>query len=306
MPNPQWIVVHGTGNDASAANEIANMTNNNSRGLDRNGNFVGWGVSFHFAVDDREIIQGLPLNRAGFHSGDSRNSDNTHNINGGNRAGIAIEICFDRSGGARYQAAESNAVQLVAQLLRERGWGIDRVRSHTDFTRNSGCPRQILRSQAGWQGFLNRVRVALNPAPTPRPPATSQTPQQPKQNVTLESVARRVINGEFGNNPQRRKRLTAAGFNAANVQKAVNALLARPPRPVPNLPLFVNSQATTSQQPSNNKTTQSNRSTLDELARQVMRGDWGNGAERVRRLTAEGHDVRAVQNRVNEMIRSGQ
>ncbi|MCL2605487.1 MAG: metallophosphoesterase [Defluviitaleaceae bacterium] len=42
---------------------------------------------------------------------------------------------------------------------------------------------------------------------------------------------------------------------------------------------------------------------LDEIARQVINGFWGNGAERVRRLTDAGYDARAVQNRVNQILR---
>jgi hypothetical protein len=44
---------------------------------------------------------------------------------------------------------------------------------------------------------------------------------------------------------------------------------------------------------------------MDEIARQVMRGNWGNGAERVRRLTDAGYDAAAVQRRVNELMRGG-
>ena len=39
---------------------------------------------------------------------------------------------------------------------------------------------------------------------------------------------------------------------------------------------------------------------IDELARQVMAGKWGIGAERKKRLTEAGYDYDAVQSRVNE------
>jgi len=359
MPNPHWIVIHGTGNDATAANEIANMTNNNGRNSD-------WGVSFHFAVDDREIVQGLPLDRHGWHASDGNAP------NGGNRAGIGIEICFDRSGGPRYIAAERKGANLVAHLLHERNWSIERVRTHQSFCpRNQRCPRQILNSLGGFDRFLTMVQgflSELNVAKKSQPPAQigtvtlkngtwnvkstpsnqgriqrtvqantfpiiarnadgwaqltcngwispsaiasdndpsfntgrnpQQTPQPSQPQPTLEQVARQVIRGDFGNGDDRRKRLTAAGFNAANVQQTVNALLANPPRPTPNLPLLLNNAPPTAPK----KTAQPSQS-LDDLAREVIRGNWGNGAERVRRLTAAGHDSRAVQNRVNELLR---
>ena len=41
---------------------------------------------------------------------------------------------------------------------------------------------------------------------------------------------------------------------------------------------------------------------IDELAQEVIRGDWGNGAERTKKLKAAGYDAKAVQNRVNELL----
>lgn len=42
--------------------------------------------------------------------------------------------------------------------------------------------------------------------------------------------------------------------------------------------------------------------TIEELAREVINGDWGNGQERYDRLTAAGYDYYAVQKRVNEIL----
>lgn len=41
---------------------------------------------------------------------------------------------------------------------------------------------------------------------------------------------------------------------------------------------------------------------IDEIAREVIRGDWGNGADRKNRLTSAGYDYAAVQARVNELL----
>ena len=46
----------------------------------------------------------------------------------------------------------------------------------------------------------------------------------------------------------------------------------------------------------------SNVKSIDTLAREVIRGDWGNGAERKQRLSAAGYDYTAVQQRVNELL----
>lgn len=45
--------------------------------------------------------------------------------------------------------------------------------------------------------------------------------------------------------------------------------------------------------------------TVDEIAREVITGKWGNGAERKKRLTAAGYDYEAVQKRVNEILGVG-
>ena len=42
--------------------------------------------------------------------------------------------------------------------------------------------------------------------------------------------------------------------------------------------------------------------TLDELAREVIAGDWGNGEERKKRLEAAGYNYKEVQKRVNQLL----
>lgn len=46
--------------------------------------------------------------------------------------------------------------------------------------------------------------------------------------------------------------------------------------------------------------------TVDELAKEVLAGLWGNGTDRKNRLTAAGYDYAAVQARVNELCRATQ
>lgn len=42
---------------------------------------------------------------------------------------------------------------------------------------------------------------------------------------------------------------------------------------------------------------------VDTIAREVIQGKWGNGAERKQKLTAAGYDYSMVQKRVNELLR---
>ena len=138
----EFIVVHNTANDATAQNEVAYMIGNKNQ------------VSFHYAVDDQEVVQGVPITRNTWHAGDG-NGD-------GNRKGISIEICYSKSGGTRFDNAEKNAAHFIANLLRERGWGIEKVKKHQDF-RNKYCPHRTL--DKGWNGFLQMIKSYLNDIP---------------------------------------------------------------------------------------------------------------------------------------------
>lgn len=44
--------------------------------------------------------------------------------------------------------------------------------------------------------------------------------------------------------------------------------------------------------------------TVEELAKEVIDGKWGNGTDRKNRLTAAGYDYAAVQAKVNELLKS--
>lgn len=137
--NAEFIVTHNTYNDAPARNEIKYMISNNTS------------TSFHYAVDDKEVVQGIPEDRNAFHAGDGRNGQ-------GNRKGLSIEICYSKSGGERFIQAEKNAAKFIAMKLKERGWGIDRVKKHQDFS-NKYCPHRTL--DMGWERFLNLIREEL-------------------------------------------------------------------------------------------------------------------------------------------------
>ncbi len=134
---PEFIIIHNTANDASAMNEIAYMIGNNNK------------VSFHCAIDDIRIVQGIPFNRNTWNATDGGSG-------AGNRKGIALEICYSKSGGERFHEAEKLAAEYTAYLLKQYGWGIDKVKKHEDFYPKKGCPHRTLKE--GWQRFLNMVQ----------------------------------------------------------------------------------------------------------------------------------------------------
>ena len=138
--DPIGIAIHNTYNDASAKNEISYMKSNNNK------------VSYHIAVDDKETIQGLPLNRSAYACGDGNGQ--------GNRKHISIEICYSKSGGTRFTSAEKLAAKVVAELLKKYGWGIDRVKAHRDFAKKD-CPHRTNMSE-----FKKLVEKELNGSST--------------------------------------------------------------------------------------------------------------------------------------------
>ena len=153
---PQFYVVHNTYNDAAASNEVAYMIRNDNK------------VSFHYAIDDVEVVQGLLENRSAFASGDGGKGQ-------GNLYGIHVEICYSKSGGDKFIKAEQNAAKFIADGLRAHGWGIDKVKKHQDFA-DKYCPHRTL--DMGWQRFLNMVQANLDgnqtvvtPTPQPSQPA---------------------------------------------------------------------------------------------------------------------------------------
>lgn len=138
--NAEFYVVHNTANDASANNEIKYMINNDSQ------------TSYHYAIDDKEVVQAIEENRNAWHAGDSGSGK-------GNRKGIGIEICYSKSGGPRFIEAEKLAAKFIANGLKAKSWGIDRVKKHQDFS-GKYCPHRTL--DMGWDRFLNMIKAEMN------------------------------------------------------------------------------------------------------------------------------------------------
>ena len=166
---PKFIVVHNTANDAKAMSEASYMLGNNNY------------VSYHVVIDDHRIIQTIPFNRNAWHCGATN----------GNRNAIGIEICYSRSGGELFNKAEDLAAQYIAYLLKQYGWGIDKVQTH-QMQSGKYCPHRTL--DMGWQRFLNMISKYLGSAkPTPQPSQPAPAPSKPSgsnPNVKYQAFSR--------------------------------------------------------------------------------------------------------------------
>lgn len=158
---PQCVTIHNTYNDASALNEVAYMTRNTGA------------TSYHVAVDDKHAVQAIPFSRNAWHCGDG-NGD-------GNRRSIGIEICYSKSGGQRYKDAEANAIEYIAHVLKQYGWGIDRVKWHRDWS-GKDCPHRIF-AEGRAQSVKNRIAERLTELNSP-PQVSVEVPE--KENDVMD------------------------------------------------------------------------------------------------------------------------
>ncbi|MCY9456816.1 N-acetylmuramoyl-L-alanine amidase [Bacillus inaquosorum] len=174
----KYITFHNTANDASADAEIRYMIGNNNE------------VSYHYAVDDKEVVQGLPTDRNAWHCGDGSS------MNSGNRTSIGVEVCYSKSGGAKYKAAEKLAIKFIAQLLKERGWGVDRVRKHQDWS-GKYCPHRVL-AEGRWEEVKAAIAAELKALggktskPAASAPKTSGSTYTVKKGDTLSEIAEKT------------------------------------------------------------------------------------------------------------------
>jgi hypothetical protein len=139
----------------------------------------------------------------------------------------------------------------------------------------SGADRVNRLQAAGYdaravQAEVNRRLSGGSAAPAPAPAPARKS---------VDQVAQEVIDGRWGNNPERSRRLQAAGYSASAVQAAVNRRLG------------------------GRSANRAVRLDVGTLAQQVINGQWGNGNERRRRITAAGYDYESVRAEVNRRVR---
>ena len=140
----------------------------------------------------------------------------------------------------------------------------------------TSCPGQIYGSQK--DAYIQRAQkwydqmVNGGQAPSGN---TSKPSQSAKKSVA--EIAKDVIAGKYGNGAERQAKLEAAGYNYAEVQAEVNRQLG------------VGTSATPQK-------------SIDQIAQEVIAGKWGNGQDRINRLTNAGYDYNAVQTEVNKQM----
>ena len=186
---------------------------------------------------------------------------------------ITIEVSNSSVGG-QYpisEAAWKSLVRLCVDICKRYNFRLTydgtpngSLTRHNMFA-NTNCPGAYLQSK--FPELVKEVNSQLDGGET-------STPVQETKSIV--DLANEVIAGKYGNGEARKQ---ALGSLYDEVQAKVNEILGA-------------------------KKTESKQTlkSIDEVAREVINGAWGNGQDRFNRLAAAGYDGNAVQNRVNEIL----
>lgn len=171
--DPTSITVHNTGNSRKGADAEAH-----TKYVDNTTAYVSW----HFTVDDKQIIQELPTTENAWHAGDGGKGP-------GNRTSLSIEICENE--GVNWKQARANAIDLIIYLMRETGIMLGSVVPHQKWS-GKKCPHIILAE--GWTNFIDDIEYEV----------TKQTPSAPgpkdetikKLQMDLSAMTTRALSAE--------------------------------------------------------------------------------------------------------------
>ena len=155
---PAYVVIHETDNWSKGAGAKAHAT------AMKNGNLAG---TVHYYVDSTSIYQTLDHKDGAYAVGDG---GGRYGIT--NRNSINIEICVNPE--SDYYKAVDKAEQLAAYLLKQYGWGTDRLKRHYDASRKH-CPRRI-QDESLWPEFKRKTAAYMG--------TTTEEPETPTNKPT--------------------------------------------------------------------------------------------------------------------------
>lgn len=163
----RYLIIHETDNENKGANADAHgrlQANGNSRS-----------ASWHYSVDDKEVVQSFSDNTQCWAAGNSHY----------NKHGIQIEICVNSDG--NYKKAVENTVALAKKLMAKYGIPASRVLQHHDASLKN-CPRYLRSGAKGftWAGFKNMLTGIKTVKPTT--PKTKPVTTTKKGNMKTNSI----------------------------------------------------------------------------------------------------------------------
>lgn len=227
---------------------------------------------------------------------------------------IQFEMCEDDcKNKAYFEAVYKTAVEYCVYLCKKFNIQVENIVSHKEahakgYGSNHGDPNNW------WDNFgrtMNDFRAAVK-AQLNAGEGSGNKDDKPTSGKTLY----RVQTGAFKQKPNAdalSAKLKAAGYDtyiamvdglykvqvgAFSVKANADTMLKKLKAAGFDAFITTNNGAPTAEQPPAPP-----EKSVDELAKEVIAGKWGNGAERKSRLTAAGYNYKAVQTRVNELMK---
>lgn len=306
------LMLHSVG--CSQPSALAFIKNWNSPSFDR--------ACVHSFIDgnDGTVYQTLPWNHRGWHCGSSINgsANNTH---------IGVEMCepacITYTGGATFKCSDiatakavaertyKAAVELFAMLCNE--FGLDPLADGVIISHKEGHARGIasnhgdpehLWSQLGMGYTMDTFRKAVKSAMGGSMPKEPTTPTDivtyfPATPFTVKVL---IDDLNYRSEPSMNGKVkgqTGKGvFTIVEVNDGWGRLKSGAGWIWLENPSYCTVQGTVEETPK----TSSNKS-VEEIAKEVISGKWGNGAERREKLTAAGYDYSVIQKKVNEILK---
>ena len=258
----KYIVIHETANTRAGADANAHAR------LQASGNSRA--ASWHYTVDDKEIVQSFDDNKQCWHAGNRFYNENS----------IGIEICVNNDG--NFKKAVENAVKLTKHLMDKYNISVNNVIQHNQAS-GKNCPRYLRSGEKGvsWGDFKAKLTGKNN---TKTKTSTKQKKPTNKPKTTNKSIAQmaiEVIQGKHGNgHEQRRKSLGIDKATYEKVRAEVNRRLTGKSAP--------------------KKKTK----TISQMATEVIQGKHGNGHEQRRKsLGIDKATYEKVRAEVNRRLR---
>ena len=184
----------------------------------------------------------------------------------GNRKTISIECIMNGSGDAKDKKAEGNCAKLVAYLLDKFKLKDTAIYSHNHWYKVKYCPAYIL---PHWNNFKKKVISYRN------------------KNTAIEG------NSKPSNSVKALYRVRVSWDNAKSQIGAFSSL--ENAKKACKTGYFVFD--------ANGKVIYPVKKSVDEIAREVIQGKWGNGADRKNRLEKAGYNYNEVQKKVNMLLK---
>lgn len=306
------LMLHSVG--CSQPSALAFIKNWNSPSFDR--------ACVHGFIDgnDGTVYQTLPWNHRGWHCGSSINgsANNTH---------IGVEMCepacITYVGGATFKCSDiatakavakrtyEAAVELFAMLCKKfsldplaDGVIISHKEGHSrGIASNHGDPEHLW-SQLGMGYTMDTFRKAVKKKMSGTFASEKAEVKNTVTNFPATPFEVKVLVSDLNYRSKPSMNGAVRGqtgkgvFTIVEVNDGWGRLKSGAGWIWLENPSYCTVQGTVTETPKTSST-----KSVDEIAKEVIRGDWGNGEERKKKLTAAGYDYSVIQKKVNEILK---